>query len=374
MILFSQIPDLQGIKDSFKTSVDQNRVAQTQLLTCMDGGAGLALAMAFAQYLACENKGDDACGNCISCRQLKHGNYPELYTFFPFVKSSADKGKIESANDLVHDFYAAFKENPFLTKSRWQQLLETGNKQFLIPVTEAERIIKSIQTKAADQKPRFFIIWLPEYLNAQASNKLLKTLEEPGNNTFFFLVTTAAERLLPTVKSRCITLKIPGTKDDMIKAYLMDKGYSLEAATNATITAQGSIGYALDNASSSVLSERFGQFFATWMRLLYMKKVDDTIGWVDEIASLNREDIKSFLTFSSNLIKQAFDHAETGKSVVFNSSGFSLERFSQYINTTLIDEIEAALGEAHRDIERNANPRIVLLSLSITLFKHVGQA
>lgn len=374
MITFSQIPDLQRIKDSFKASVELNRVAQTQLLTCADGGAGLAFALAFAQYIACDNKSEDACGICISCKQLQHGNYPELHVFFPFVKTTAEKGKVDSANDLLREFYLAFKENPFLTKTRWQQLLETGNKQFLIPVTEAERIIKSVQTKAADQKPRFFIIWLPEFLNAQASNKLLKTLEEPGNNTFFFLVTTAAERLLPTVKSRCITLKIPGIRDEAIRHYLENKGYSFETATNATVSAQGSLGQALDNASTSVLSERFGRFFASWMRLLYMKKMDELVVWIDDITSLNREDLKSFLTFSSSLIKQAFDYAESGKSIVFYSSGFSLERFSQYINANLINEIEASIGDAYRDIERNANPRIVMLSLSIILFKYVGQA
>ena len=78
VIQFSHIPDLQLIKESFRTSVRLNKVAQTHLLTCVDGGAGLALALAFAQYIACENKSEDSCGECVSCRQMKHGNYPDL--------------------------------------------------------------------------------------------------------------------------------------------------------------------------------------------------------------------------------------------------------------------------------------------------------
>lgn len=372
IMLFSQIPEIQHIKESIRTSVSQNRIAQTQLITCNDGGAGLALAFSALQYIACEQRGEDACGLCVSCRQLAHGNYPELHVFFPFVKSAADKGKVDSAADLIHEFYTAFNHNPYITKSNWQQVLETGNKQFLIPVTEAERIARLIQTKVSDLKPRFFVIWLPEYLNVQASNKLLKTLEEPGPNTYFFLVSNSPDRLLPTLVSRCIQIKVPRISDVAIKNYLIGRGYDAVAASQAAITSEGSIGVGLENASSSLLSEQFGAHFAAWMRLLYMKKIDDIISWVDDVAQLNREDLKSFISFSSTILKQAFDHVTYAKPIVFSVPGFSLEKFAGFIKTSGIQHIEEHITTANTDLARNGNPRIILLSLSLNLFKYIG--
>ena len=157
MLNFSYIPGLQPVKELLRTSVLQNKLPHTQLFTSPDGGAGLAMAIAFSKYIACENRSTDSCGKCITCLQFDHGNYPEFFLFFPYVKTTAlGKEKIESSQELLNEFYSALKENPFLTKSSWQRLLETGNKQFIIPVTESERIIKIIQTKAAATRRQFF--------------------------------------------------------------------------------------------------------------------------------------------------------------------------------------------------------------------------
>jgi DNA polymerase-3 subunit delta' len=373
-MLFSQVPGLEQIKASLKHSVIQERLPQTQLFSQQDGGAGLALTFSLLRFLACENKNEDSCGACVSCKQLNSGNYPELHLVFPFAKTVSNDQKFESALDLTQTFLSSFQTNPYMTKYSWQQQLETGNKQFLIPVGEAERIGRIVQTKASAQKPRFFVIWLPELLNVQAANKLLKVLEEPALNTYFFLVSLAPDQILLTLKSRCSHVKIPRLSEKTIHDYLLKTGISKEAASSLALTADGNLGKAIEHSKQAIHDEQFARMFSTWMRLLYSKKLDDLLFFVDDTTKMNREEIKSFLLYTTSMLRIAFGFSISKKPIALTVSDFSLEKFSAFLKVEEMSDVEKALNSAKEDIARNGNPRIIILSVSLLLFKYIGQA
>ena len=372
MIRFSQIPDSEHVKRAILHAYSKNRLAQSILFTNQDGGAGIGIALATAQYIACSNKTEqDSCGSCISCRQFSSGNYPDIHLFYPFVKSS--KENIETSQDLRGKFFHELQKSIFLTKARWQNTLATGNRQFIIPVTEAEYIIKTTQTKASKDKPRIIIIWLPEYLNSQAANKLLKTLEEPGANSYFILVSIHAERLLKTVKSRCISFKIPPSSQSEIVKYLKSLNINPNDAERIVLEADSSFGIAFDLSQTTLQSDSFGHYFIEWVRLIYSRKIDGLIDWSDSLSQLNREDLKAFIAFSTSVFKNAFSVWKGTKITPFAFADFNIERIIPHIKMSGMAAFLGILEEARRDIERNANPRIVMLSLSIQLFKYIGQ-
>ena len=83
-MLFSQIPGLQDIKESLINSVHSNHVAHAQLFAGAEGSANLALALALATYLNCENKkNNDSCGSCPSCSKFSKLIHPDLHFVFP---------------------------------------------------------------------------------------------------------------------------------------------------------------------------------------------------------------------------------------------------------------------------------------------------
>lgn len=346
---------------------------QTQLITTCDGGYGLPMALAISQYMACTNRAEEACGKCVSCNQFKHGNYADLHLFFPFSKV-VDGKDVDSGEALYPLFYNALKENPFLTQARWQAHLVSGNRQLIIPVSESKRFIKATQTKVLSDKPRFIIIWMPELLHLSAANRLLKTLEEPGDNTYIFLISNAADQILPTIKSRCVAQKMPNAKEKDIITYLHGLNFENSIAQYAAVNAAGSLGLAFDYASGSNLAGQFAELFAKWMRLLYSKRIVEAVNWVDEAAAVNREELKWFLRYSSNLINQAVKHRLTGAPITIQTSGFSLEKFAPFVNTAAIDEIYTLFEDALRDIGRNGNAKLVMMSLTLQLFKYIGQA
>ena len=80
---FSEIPGNQEIKQKLIQSVKTGRVSHTQLFLGEDGSASFPLAWAYAQYLSCQNKAEDSCGNCSSCLKFEKMVHPDVYWVFP---------------------------------------------------------------------------------------------------------------------------------------------------------------------------------------------------------------------------------------------------------------------------------------------------
>jgi hypothetical protein len=85
---FKDIIGQEAIKQRLITSVNENRVSHAQLFLGPEGAGGLALAVAYAQYLSCEDKQpDDSCGVCSSCRKYQKLMHPDLHFSYPFSPS-----------------------------------------------------------------------------------------------------------------------------------------------------------------------------------------------------------------------------------------------------------------------------------------------
>jgi DNA polymerase-3 subunit delta' len=371
MLSFAQVPGLQHIKEILVYSVNQEKVAQTQLFIGQDGGAALALALAFSKYLACENRTDDSCGRCSSCRQFESGNYPDIHFTFPFVKLPS-----LSANPICDELRQPFREllnnHSYPTLKSWQDKLDSGNKQFIIPVSEAQSIVRKTAVTTHSNKPRIFIIWLPEFLHASAANKLLKTLEEPGKNTYFFLITNAPGKLLETMLSRCIRVKVPLHSQAQILNYLVENGANEEEAISLSIISDGRLGYALYNRADQSIRRGFSDLFVAWVRAIYARNIAELITFSDSFGTLNREDSKSFIHFCSSIFRQGFLLNNALSIPSFAHNGFRLNNFIPFMNTQKMDEIQKELEDVRSAINRNANGRLLIFDASLRLFKYIG--
>jgi DNA polymerase-3 subunit delta' len=369
---FTQIPGQDDLKRVLQDAIMLGMVPQTLLLTNADGGAGIALALALAQCLACNHGGINPCQKCVACAQFSHFNYPDLVLIFPMVKAGAKKDDAKSCLDYLPDFVTLLKKNTYLTKTEWQDLIESGNKQFTIPVSEAEYIIQQLSVKTITGKPRFIIIWLPENLTPEAANKLLKSLEEPGENNYFFLVSVQSERVLPTILSRCIRYKVPPHRDIEVSDYLISRGLHIDQANALAISSDGKIGQAVASILEDGSFETYAQSFITWMRTLYANHIENAVLWSEQVAKLNRSEQLSFLEFSSKLFEKTLGHYTKHKAPSFEYADFKLAKFAPFIKPESFKTIYALINEAARDIERNGNSKLILSDLCLRLFKHVG--
>ncbi len=371
MLSFSQIPGLQELKGKLVYAAKKNKVSQTQLFVGPDGGSALALVLAYCKYLVCENPEHDACGNCISCKQWDNGNYPDVNFTFPFIKSGKSSGN-EDCSPHINMFREFIVETPFRTIKSWQEKLESGNKQLIIPVTESQAIVRKLSKTSLGKGPRIFIIWLPEFFHTSAANRMLKSLEEPGPNTFFFLVTTAEQKLLSTIKSRCVRTKVPAYNEEEVRSFLIDQNLPIEDAASLALIAEGSLGFALYNMKDANLRAQFSSLFVQWVRAIYARDISALISFSDAFGSLGREDAKSFVRFSSGLFRQGYLLNNDQPVTPFMFEGFQMDRFSPFLKS---DKMSAVLGEmesVRNCINRNANSRLLIFDASLKLFQYIG--
>ena len=363
---FSEIPGNQEVKQKLIQSVKTGRVSHTQLFLGEDGSASFPLAWAYAQYLFCQNKSEDSCGNCSSCLKFEKMVHPDVYWVFPVTTG---KEAHPTSDHFISEFRELFIKNPYSTESQWYTHLGTENKQGFISVTEATDLIKKISLKAYEGGYKFVLIWHAEKMHASTANKLLKQLEEPPEKTIFILLTPQQELLLNTIISRVQITKVGNLSDLETRNFLADKNIDVEALNQAVHLSEGNISEALRLSEGNKCYKENTNRFQQWMRLSYQANILGITDWVDQISKIGRERQKVFLQYALHMVRE---------SLICNFASIDLQRlnreeqdftnnFSPFINENNVIELIEVLEKAHYDIGRNASAKILFTDLSLKL-------
>ena len=107
-------------------------------------------------------------------------------------------------------------------KSTWYSLMGNENKQGVIGVKESQEVLKKLSLKSYEGGAKVLIMWLPEMMNVQSANKLLKLIEEPPAKTFFILISDNKEKLLPTISSRLQHIDVSPPSEEEIVSFLLN--------------------------------------------------------------------------------------------------------------------------------------------------------
>ena len=369
---FKEVVGHKNIKEKLIHTIKENRVSHAQLFLGPEGSGSLALAIAYAQYLSCDNKQEnDSCGGCPSCLKFQKLVHPDLHFVFPVATSKAIT-KDPVSDDYIALWRATIIENPYFNQSKWYEIIEIENKQGIISKNESYEIIKKLNLKTFESEYKIMIIWLPEKMNAFSANKLLKLIEEPPEKTLFLLVSENSEQMLPTILSRTQLIKIPKIDNDSMRTNLCDNfELSFDEANDIVHLANGNY-FEAQNLINSADEDNYNfEQFTTLMRLSYQRKIIEIVAWVDEISRLGREKQKSLLVYSIRLVRENFMLNIQRKEIVYLTKkefGFS-EKFSQFIDNDNVTQIYEAFNRAHADISMNAYNKIVFLDLALKIIK-----
>ncbi|NSW95278.1 MAG: DNA polymerase III subunit delta, partial [Bacteroidales bacterium] len=301
---FSQIPGHKTTIDILRRSVLQGRVSHAQLFTGPEGCGSLALALAYAQYLSCENRTEsDSCGICRSCLKYEKLIHPDLHFVFPVIK---DKKNNEPVSDTFISQWREFLgQSPYFTLNSWLEFIDVENAQGLIFSQEAAEIIKKLSLKSFESDFKVMIIWLPEKMHLATANKLLKLIEEPPEKTLFLLVSDEPDKVIPTLLSRCLYLKIPSFSRQDVASYLIDH-YNLPAdkASGLAHVARGNLIKAIELCRSEESTILNLNYFRNLMRLAWKRDIVSVVSWTEEISAIGREAQKNFISYSLRLLRE----------------------------------------------------------------------
>lgn len=367
---FQDIPGLHTTKRQLSQAVLTQHIAHAQLFHGPNGGAQLAMALAFTSFLFCTNKqGDDACGQCPSCQKVHRGIHPDLVFMFPTVTTKKVK---EAESDVFLPEWRKFLlDSPYRTLPDWLAALGAeGNKQGNIPVEETRKLIPKISLKPFEAEFKVVLIWHPESLNLSSGNALLKTLEEPPKSTLFLLVCADAQKLLTTILSRTQRVSIQAVDEADLVTYLIKKeGIDSDRAQNLAYSAEGNIAWALDKAKTENLST--STWFADWMRAVYSKNLSKLASLADQYDGLQKEEQKGLLEYALHIFRQCLYQiadAPTLIKALEKERGF-IANFSKTLNREAIERISEQLSTAYYHLERNGRAKMIHLDLSLQIIR-----
>ncbi|MCF8454239.1 MAG: hypothetical protein K9G42_13615 [Pedobacter sp.] len=365
-MLFQEVIGQNAIKEQLIQSVFENRVSHAQLFLGPEGSGSFALALAYAQFISCTERTErDSCGICASCRKYNKLIHPDLHFSYPFFRG----GEKEDSMADLGEWRDLILTNPYFNLDEWRLRLDAQNKQPNINKAECLNILHRLSLKAFESEYKTMIIWLPEYLKNEG-NRLLKTLEEPANKTLIILVAQNQDQILNTIISRTQLVKIPALKNEDIVQYLTEnKDISETQASRIAYLSDGNMQAAL-NLLKEDDHDDFRNFTG-WMRMTFADKGAQIIDFVDELSKLGRENQKNMLRYGVQLIRECIMMMSGAESLVHLPSAELdfVKNFSKHLDLAKCEALVNELEKAHYHIERNANPKILFLDVSLQFVK-----
>lgn len=219
---------------------------QVLLFEGAEGVGRQRLALWLAQLLLCEKKALEPCGACRPCRLVNDLGHADVHWIVPIVRpkaTDADK-QVDEAAQLIGEIIAERRKNP---------LYGSLDGMASHPLATVRLIQRRAALKSVEGGPTVFIIGhaerlVPQESSPDAANALLKLLEEPPANTWFVLTATDKGRLLPTIQSRVVPVRLARLTDTEVSEFLgaeMKPALSGAALDERVRTAEGSIGAAI---------------------------------------------------------------------------------------------------------------------------------
>jgi DNA polymerase-3 subunit delta' len=358
---FSEVIGQEKIKDHIRRMVMQHKMPHAVLLLGSSGVGTLPLAIAAAHAMVCPNPiQGEACGACPSCHRSFKFLHPDVHFAFPTV------GKDASSDTFLGAWRNLLLKNPYVTKDDWINEIDADHKQANINKEECFQIRRKLSLKCAEAEVRVMIIWLPEYLGKEG-NRLLKILEEPPPDTHFILVAEQSDRILQTILSRCQLIKVPQIPDDTLEQSIkLRYPDATELQLNLVIQlAGGSFAEAVSLMAGE--EDLHAGILIDWMRKCFKGNGLEMSRWVESISEGSKEKLKIFIRYSLHFFRGLLVLPVLGK----EKSGLpgALSDTAEKLRAVLSDkqlELMAQLSEENiNHLERNANPKILFLDLSI---------
>ena len=357
----------QFAKNKVLELYQSNRIPHGILLNGEEGSGHFQTGLFLASLLLCSNNSYKSYEDCS--KKVMNFQHPDLHFSFPIHLSKAEHSEI--SDDRLKSFLEMVKKYKCIGKSSWYSIMGNENKQGVIGVKESQSILKKLSLKSFEGGSKVLLMWLPETMNNQASNKLLKLIEEPPNKTYFIFITDQKSNLLPTISSRLQCIDIPYAKENelvnfLVKEFEIDETKAQEYASISNYNLNKAIRHHFNDSEVSLHLP----MFIKWMRLCYSRNIADNIDWVNDCSKIGREKIKEFLLYTIEMFRHCLiDHFKVDFKTISDEERKFLNKFKPFINHHNIIQLTDLINEAHYHLERNANTKVLLLDVSIKLYK-----
>ncbi len=365
---FANILGHNAIIENLRSMVDNGRVPHAILFTEKHGYGALHLALATISYMFCTNKSNgDSCGKCNQCSKTAKLVHPDLHFTFP-INTSTLVGKDKRAE--IDEFYPLWrelvKENPWFSEQELYKAIGIENKFGNISVSEANSIMRKLSLSSYEGGAKIMLVMFPERMNQEAANKLLKSLEEPQPDTYYFMVSHNPGKIISTILSRCRIIEVlPIERDVLGNALEKDFALSAEDAQFWARCSGGSYG----KAANLIAGEREENENQTlFIELLTLGVNKDLVAMFEiwnNIAGWGKEAQKSFCSDALEILRKLYIIHIGLNDISYShpQEQMKLEKLSKALKENFYEKGYNFLNNAIDCIERNVNPKFIFCDL-----------
>lgn len=317
---FSQILGHQKQLAVVRQALNHGRLHHAYLFAGMEGVGKKTIALALAKAIHCSAATGDFCGECVDCMRIQDGNHPDVRVLGPLA----------------------------------------GKKE--ISIQQIRELEKELNFRSFSGKKKIAVLDPATLMNLSAQNALLKTLEEPPQESLLILIASNCGALLPTLRSRCLRVTFGPLARELVSGFLIShKGMDGETAEFLGTLSLGSLGMALSMETDLLETRR------EWIRLLGGLPVGDYRAASDaaEVLASSKEDTMRFLQWVESWFRDMLAYGVTrNPRDVVNLD--MLPQIQQQWATTDVERLFARVAEAKaalEGIQRNLNRRLILEDL-----------
>ncbi|MFP4021570.1 MAG: DNA polymerase III subunit delta' [Halanaerobium sp.] len=320
---FNSVIGQKEAVEILQDEIKKDRISHAYLFSAKKGSGKSKLAFEFAKASFCEESVADSCGSCINCRKMDHQNHPDF------------------------------------------KLISVLEAKSAISIDQIRELKKEIAYKPYDSDHKIYVIEEAEKMTKEASNSLLKTLEEPPSFATIILLAADSGKLLPTIVSRCQQIELRNVSRHKIKELLLAEGLKEEQAEIISRTAAGSPGKALAIAEIENYFEKREQIY-DFLKNINSKNTIEIFQITEKLSSLLKDDFPCFNLLSDwyrdiMMIKQDYLDAVINKDYFEELKKLAAELDLQNVISNL-----ELIAESEEYIDRNIRAE---LSLEVLFFK-----
>ena len=323
---FQDIVGHKQVVEHLQNAMENDHISHAYILHGEHGSGKSLLAATFAMTLQCEKGGKEPCGQCRSCKQALTHNQPDI------IYVQHEKPNTISVDDI------------------------------------RRQINGDIEIKPYSSKYKIYIIDEADKLNQQAQNALLKTIEEPPSYAVVLLLVSNISALLPTILSRCVTLKLGTVEDSLIRDFLMEHlGVPDYTANICVAFAGGYLGKAVELASNEDFNNMKRDILSLLKDITQMELSD----MVQRVKALQEYKLRMddffdivIMWFRDVLL---FKATNDRNGIVFKEEAGAVVRQASLSGYDGIQNIIEALEKAKTRLKANVNFELTLELLLLTI-------
>jgi len=317
---FQNILGNSRVKTILSKSLQRNRVPHSLLFIGPEGVGKKEMALVVAKALNCLQKTENSCEECTSCVAINKKNFPDV--------------------------------------------MEVSPQKDVIKIEQMRLLKSTTYLKPMVGKKRVFIISNAEKMREEASNSLLKILEEPPSFSHIFLLTDNPYLILPTIKSRCQVLTFAPVFKEDIEKVLLEKGYDAEKARVISLVVHGNLRYALSLDWDDLQEKRQ----KAWQVFHALIKKENASVFLKEFSSsrfLERQDLEQIFEILSSFCRDIVLFKEEGDlSHLMNPDyGQDLRETSRHLSLEQALDFLSKIDYSLYALQKNLNVNLLMSSL-----------